>query len=154
MKPRKSLMLTHCNGTTIFYGVPLQFQQILLKINGNTLWVLGIFSNVFISFLNNNYVRQQLQATFQELMEIENQGSFRTDVEILLIQISFSLKHIIIKIITIQMMMVIITLVQKEKLILENQLQYTTIPQREVNSGGYIPRHEALRCISTALHRP
>ena len=27
-------------------------------------------------------------------------------------------------------------------------------PKGEVNSGGYIPRREALRYISTALHRP
>ena len=27
-------------------------------------------------------------------------------------------------------------------------------PEGEVNSGGYIPRREALRFISTALHRP
>ena len=27
-------------------------------------------------------------------------------------------------------------------------------PEGEVNSGGYIPRREASRYISTALHRP
>ena len=27
-------------------------------------------------------------------------------------------------------------------------------PEGEVNSGGYIPRREAWRYISTALHRP
>ena len=27
-------------------------------------------------------------------------------------------------------------------------------PEREVNSGGYTPRREASRYISTALHRP
>ena len=34
---------------------------------------------------------------------------------------------------------------------------YTIIqlsPEGEVNSGGYIPRREASRYISTALHRP
>ena len=27
-------------------------------------------------------------------------------------------------------------------------------PEGEVNSGGYIPRREASRSVSTALHRP
>ena len=35
---------------------------------------------------------------------------------------------------------------------LENIIQLS--PGGEVNSGGYIPRREALRYISTALHRP
>ena len=41
-----------------------------------------------------------------------------------------------------------------------NKCVYITIyiiqlsPEGEVNSGGYIPRREASRDISTALHRP
>ena len=34
----------------------------------------------------------------------------------------------------------------------ENIIQLS--PEGEVNSGGYIPRREASRYISTALHRP
>ena len=34
----------------------------------------------------------------------------------------------------------------------ENSIQLS--PEGEVNSGGYIPRREALRYISTALHQP
>ena len=37
---------------------------------------------------------------------------------------------------------------------LNNWDQYTTIPEGEVNSGGYVPRCEASRYISTALHLP
>jgi len=37
-----------------------------------------------------------------------------------------------------------------------NQYMYITqlSPEGEVNSGGYTPRREASRYISTALHRP
>ena len=37
-------------------------------------------------------------------------------------------------------------------LMYNNNIQLS--PEGEVNSGGYIPRREALRYISTALHRP
>ena len=37
-------------------------------------------------------------------------------------------------------------------IITSNNIQLS--PEGEVNSGGYIPRREALRYISTTLHRP
>ena len=45
------------------------------------------------------------------------------------------------------------SIAQKQK-VGEMVINIQLSPEGEVNSGGYIPRREASRYISTALHRP